>query len=143
MIVNSKSLTALILAVIACSAPGCGGADIPEVGYVTGKVTFDGEPVVGVSVMASPTNGRTAVGIVKEDGTYEIMYKNNVPGTCVGMNKISAVWPTGGSPAIPPEYTNLEFDVQPGKNTFDIEMVTPEGAKKPASKLKPGPTVID
>lgn len=135
MMMNCKSAQALILVVAVSLVAGCGGASTPELGRVTGKVTLNGAPVVGVNVMASPKEGRTAFGTVGADGMYDLMYTQGVPGTRLGPNKISPLWPNGGSPPIPPEYTNLEFDVKPGRNTFNIEMKSDVNALPKKTKV--------
>src|SRR5262245_49070668 len=47
---------------------GCSGGDRPELGYVSGTVTMDGEPLVGVIVTFKPEQGRPAVDVTDADG---------------------------------------------------------------------------
>lgn len=113
------------LSLVVLTLVGCGGADLPELATVSGKVTMNGEPVPGIFVMAVPTEGRPSYGTVGEDGTYKLEYKKDLPGTVVGPTKISLTWPQGGGgPAIPGEYANMDYDVTPGANNYDIEMTS-------------------
>ncbi|RLS41725.1 MAG: hypothetical protein DWH81_05575 [Planctomycetota bacterium] len=92
-------------------------------GYVKGKVTINGKPLAGADIEARPIRGRPAYGIIQPDGSFEIMYKKNIPGTLLGKNHFSPVWPTSvRGPSFPDEYLNIEFNVKPGENTFVLEM---------------------
>lgn len=84
---------------------------------------MNGKPVTGADLEAVPVHGRPAYGIIQPDGTYEIMFKKNVPGTLLGVNKLSPIWPTGvRGPNFPPEYLGIPFEVKPGENNFVLEM---------------------
>lgn len=67
--------------------------DIPELGFVKGKVTMNGKPVTGADLGLMPVHGRPAYGVIQPDGSYEMMYKRNVPGTLLGVSKFTPVWP--------------------------------------------------
>ncbi len=84
---------------------------------------MNGKPVTGADLEAAPVRGRPAYGVIQPDGTYEIMFKKNVPGTLLGVNQFTPIWPTGvRGPAFPREYLKIEFEVKPGDNTFVLEM---------------------
>jgi hypothetical protein len=113
------------------SLVGCGGgADRPDLGYVTGTVTLDGEPLEGVQVLFQPEDGRPAGGLANEDGYYVIEYIKGEKGTKVGPNTVAFSWLPGDSRAkpIPARYlgktSELKFDVQPGNNQFDLKLVS-------------------
>jgi len=113
----------VLLGLVVLLASSCDQSQIPDRGFVTGKVTMNGKPVLGADIGAFPFNGRPAYGIVQPDGSYELMYKKNVPGTPLGVSKFSPIWPTSvRGPAFPPEYLDIEFDVKPGHNVFNLEM---------------------
>ena len=61
---------------------GCGRAGGPEVYYVTGVVTLDGEPVRGASVRFSPSRpeGIPASGMTQADGTFTLNAQAAKPG---------------------------------------------------------------
>jgi hypothetical protein len=138
MIVNSKSASALLLATLTCMLSGCGGADIPELGEVSGVVTMNGEPIVGIDVVAYPKEGRPAYGLTDENGAYVIMYKNGIAGTKAGPTRITPMYVQGGK-AVPKEYSEMMFDVKPGEETivnFDMKSNAPEWATDPAKAAK-------
>jgi len=121
MIVNSRFTPLLILAAVACILPGCGGADIPELGDVKGVVTMNGDPVVGIDVVAYPQDGRPGFGKTDESGAYRIMFKNGISGTKVGQTRITPLY-TNGGPAVPSEYAEMMFDIKPGENVINFDM---------------------
>ena len=121
MIVNVKSVSAVLLVALTSVLSGCGGADIPELGEVTGVVKMNGVPIEGIDVVAYPQDGRPAFGKTDENGAYVIMFKNGISGTKVGQNRITPTYVQGG-PAVPKEYTEMMFDVKPGENTVDFDM---------------------
>lgn len=134
----SISLACLALLFLA----GCGdGADRPDLGYVTGTVTLDGAPLEGVQVLFQPADGRPAGGLADADGHYVVEYIRGEKGTKVGPTTVTFAWLPGDSRAkpIPARYmgkdSELKFDVKPGNNTFDLELVS--DPNKPAKPLKP------
>jgi len=114
---------------------GCGGADVPEVGEVTGTVTIDGKPAPGVIVNFIPTGGgRSSTGVTDESGHYELMYSADAMGALIGAHQatiaaappsVDAV-PAGRGPlvdkSIPKEYLDAKkpVEVQAGDNTIDL-----------------------
>ena len=60
-----------ILLVLPCVAllMGC-GPDYPDCVPVSGKVTFEGEPVTQGTITFYPDGGRAAMGEIQPDGTY-------------------------------------------------------------------------
>lgn len=71
----------------AVALAGCsGGATIPGVVPVRGKVTYSGQPVEGARIVfvSSATDGRPAVATSQSDGSYELMTmdsKGALPGS--------------------------------------------------------------
>lgn len=144
MIKNAVVLSFLILIV-----PGCGGvSDQPELGQVTGTVTLDGQPVSGIAVVFYPDSGRPARGTTDVNGKYELTYIRRTLGTKLGHNRVEIApneegeedseddaGSEGDGPAktpsksgkvkIPARYntkSELEADVQPGRNVFDFKL---------------------
>ena len=67
-----KSLVMAALLTLVSSV-GCSGAsDQPELGEVSGIVTLDGKPVVGVNVVFKPDIGRAAAGNTDAEGNYSL-----------------------------------------------------------------------
>jgi hypothetical protein len=116
---------------------GCGGSDLPELGFVTGKVTMDGAPFSGVVIAFLPDNGRPSTADVDAAGNYELFYKQGLAGTKIGPNTVSFSWPTGSTGVeIPSKYaekSELKVDVKPGANTFNFDLKSdPSAASRPA-----------
>lgn len=125
----------MILCVGLC---GCSGAsDVPELAYVEGTITVDGEPTAGLLVLFGPDEGRTSTGYTDEEGHYTLTYLPGQEGAKVGKHKV--VITTGYEPEeeeeeqaftepIPPQYntqSTLSAEVVPGQdNTFDFELQT-------------------
>ena len=120
----------LMLFLVGCSG---GPSDMPEVGQVTGTVKLDGSPLAGAVVSFYPTEGgRTANGVTKDDGTYEVIYNSSTKGAKIGKNqvsvsKLSGGEEGGGDETIPAKYnqkTELNFEVKAGDNTYDIDLTS-------------------
>ena len=124
---------------------GCGsGGDRPELGLVSGTVFHKGKPLSGASVTFLPDEGRPATAITDPNGKYDLKYIRNTRGCKPGHNKVMITSlvegrddsiaegddvvqtkPKPNKEALPPKYnskTELEKDVQPGKNTFDFHL---------------------
>ena len=115
---------------------GCGRADTPPLGNVTGTVTLNGEPLVGVIVLFKPDKGRAATAITDGKGAYNLEYVYGVKGTKVGPSSVSFEWPLGfaGAKPLPEKYTTsseLKQAVKPGRNTFNFDL---ESAGTPTPK---------
>lgn len=113
---------------------GCG----PSVGRVSGKVTADGKPVTGGTIIFSPgegNRGAAATVNIKEDGTY------TTDAALVGKinllyNAPSPAYPKGyvpkpSEPAPESPYTGLvpkvkEVEIKSGSNTIDIVLDLPK-----------------
>lgn len=122
-----KSLVMAALLTLVSSV-GCSGAsDQPELGEVSGIVTLDGKPVVGVNVVFKPDIGRAAAGNTDAEGNYSLQYLEGVEGCKLGPNTVSFDWPPGSTNAIgiPAKYNDtapFKFEVKPGSNSFDLKM---------------------
>ena len=141
---------AAVVSVLALSVSGCGGpGDQPELGHVTGTITYKGLPLSGIEVVFYPENGRPARGRTDAEGKYELRYIRETMGAKVGPNRVeiapseeaedavelegdvdSTVDATSlqsGRPVIPARYntkSELEVIVKPGENTFDFAIET-------------------
>lgn len=145
---TKKQLSAVLIAFsfVCSNFSGCGvGSDQPELGEVKGFVTFEGKPLSGASISFIPEDGRPATGVTDQEGKYELMYIRDTPGCKVGRNKVvirtfaegedeieqegddaaPTQSPKATKEVLPPKYndqTELEAQVEPGKNTFDWEL---------------------
>ena len=113
-------------------------------GEVAGFVPFDGKPLSGAEVSLLPDDGRSATAVTDAQGKYELIYIRNTPGCKIGHNKVEirtlsgeeddteqegddAPAPDSTKPKelLPAKYNDkseLEAEVEPGKNTFDWEL---------------------
>lgn len=120
----------IVLACVATFLSGCGGSDLPELCTVVGKVTKDGQPVVGASVTFAPVDsGRPSSGRTDAEGNYKLMYNVDTEGAVVGKHKVTVISSTSeedyeeASLADNQQETidyQVEIEVQPGSNTMDI-----------------------
>ncbi len=123
-------LRSLALIILALAITGCGRSDLPPLGRVQGTVTLDGAPLPNAAVGFYPlSGGRQALAIIDQQGHYELTFVDGVSGAKTGMNEVTVFWPDGSTPTakIPAKYnakTDLEFEVKPGKNEYNIAMVS-------------------
>ena len=90
----SRRLTPWLFLLFVTALNGCsGGAEVPALGKVTGTVTLDGEPLVGVNVVFKPAEGRAAAGVTDATGKYTLQYDSENAGTMTGKNAVSMDWP--------------------------------------------------
>src|SRR5258707_703739 len=111
---------ALVFAgVLAAAVCGCSA----KTGTVAGKVTVDGKPAIGATVILTGENNLSAAAIVREDGTYE------TPGVPVGPVTI-ALMPDMGVRIKPP---SAGGDSGPGADSG------PSGLPQFGKKSSPSP----
>ena len=115
---------------------GCGGADVPPIGSVSGIVTIDGKPAPNIRVMFHPKEkGRPSNGLTDQDGSYTLSYSPNAMGALIGKHEVSISAPEPSvddagsvsktrlvSTAIPQKYASMvkEMEVKAGSNTIDL-----------------------
>ncbi|MEZ6077385.1 MAG: carboxypeptidase regulatory-like domain-containing protein [Pirellulaceae bacterium] len=122
------SLRSFALVILALAITGCGRSDLPELGRVEGTVTLDGKPIPNAAIGFYPlSGGRQALAIFDQDGHYDLTFVDGYSGAKTGLNEVTVFWPDGSTPTakIPAKYnskTELQFDVKPGKNTYDIAL---------------------
>jgi hypothetical protein len=137
-----RKFAVLLFALVAFGAAGCGGAGGPERASVTGKVTFDGEPVDNGTIELVPVEGTAHIsaGAAIVNGQYAVAQDR---GPMLGKHKvvIRAMRKTGkmvpvGGPAgdamveeseayIPAKYntnTELAIDIKSGENQHDFDL---------------------
>jgi hypothetical protein len=123
------------VALVCISIAACGGrSDLPSLGNVIGTVTVDGQPVPNGAVQFTPVEGgRTSSGITDSSGQYSLMYTADTSGAQLGKHEVRLApsaeapsddqmdlsSPQGGLAAEHMQRT-FEFEVQSGRNTFDI-----------------------
>ncbi|MFO0956565.1 MAG: hypothetical protein U0800_03750 [Isosphaeraceae bacterium] len=136
----SALLATITLIGSATILPGCGSG--PEMGRVTGKVTYKDQPVTKGTVTfvpVDPSKGRNATGSIMSDGTYTLQTENPNDGALVGDYLVSVTSredelldyipkkPVPPKRLTPEKYespagSGLKFTVKGGSNIFDIPL---------------------
>jgi hypothetical protein len=130
-------LRSLLLTIVFVAVAGCGGSNLPDLGQVSGTVTFEGKPLSGALVEFVPENGRPSFAETASDGTYSLNYLPDAPGAVVGKHLVRITQnPVTGEVGdnekvekkldpIPMKYnknTILEAEVTSGSNVVDFEL---------------------
>ncbi|HTU94054.1 MAG TPA: hypothetical protein VMF69_28495 [Gemmataceae bacterium] len=145
---RSHRFALVFTGVLAAAICGCGGGT----GTVEGKVTVDGKPAVGATVIFSGGENRSEMAVVRDDGTYQAprvpvgpVKVALMPAMMLGMGRgplaakggksdmekvPKSAQPSSPPPAIPKRYTDvrtsdLTLTVKGGRNEFNIEMSSP------------------
>ena len=99
----------------------------PKLGTVRGLVTYDGEPLTGVSVEFSPQGeGRSSFGQTNDNGEYSLRFTRDKKGALLGVHRVS-VHPDDKPIRIPAKYgskSDLQFEVKSGANNYNIDIVS-------------------
>jgi hypothetical protein len=115
------------LLAVAVAGAGCGPGHGLTLGRVQGKVTYQGEPVRYGTVFFVPdvskgTDGPSAMGIIKDDGTYILSTDSGGDGALVGHHKVGVVGldptpinKTSEKPLPNPEVSPVEYMQAKGK----------------------------
>jgi hypothetical protein len=114
-------------------------ADLPPLADVYGKVTLKGQAVPGVVVNFTPVGTkdnkeggqkvkkgapRSASALTDQDGNYELMYMEGVPGAVVGQNR---VWI---APQSPEDFKKIPGNYQSAGTSGDIREVKETGGEQ-------------
>jgi hypothetical protein len=127
--------------VVVTAAIGCGGgSDNPAVAPVSGKVTYNGQPVNGGVVQFTPISsggkgpvGKPATGNVGADGTFKLSSYGDGDGAVVGKHKVAYA-----PPVLPVDEKTHTENSKPVKGPFDGLMPS-----KADQEVKAGPNTID
>ena len=117
-----RQVTCLIPALLLLT--GC-AKSAPDVAPVSGRVTLDGQPLEFAVVTFQPEGKAPATSGTDKDGRYELMYKRDVMGAPLGMNRVSILLDVEQAhrPQIPPQ-PDLKREVKPGPNVFDFDLTS-------------------
>jgi hypothetical protein len=96
---------------------------------VKGRVTFNGKPVKEAAITFAPVPktdkdkepGKPATGFTDEDGYYELSTFEPLDGAIVGNHKVTVML-DDTNPARCDRLKELNTEVKPGGNQFDVEM---------------------
>jgi hypothetical protein len=119
---------------------GCRGGSMES--QVSGTVTLDGNKIGPGTIVFSPVNGhgKPATGSIESDGTYKLVTSRDV-GLASGSYRVAVSVrkmpenvkrgdrPPPGKLLIPEKYeddtkSGLQYDVAPGRNNINIELVS-------------------
>jgi hypothetical protein len=106
---------------------GCDGGT--PLGSVNGTVTYNGQPLDCAMIEFIPLErGHQSVGYTDDNGYYVLQYTLQKEGALLGRHQVRVkAYPEPGSPPVhvPAEYgrkSQIEFEVKPGANTYDITL---------------------
>jgi hypothetical protein len=128
--ITLRRLTLAALIASSAALGGCGGRF--EMGQVSGRVTYRGQPLPEGTVMFVPEVGLGAAGGIRPDGTYRVLTKRPFDGATVGKHKVCVMPPfqpqTAGYPAFDRKYQDAEtsglvFEVKTGENVCNIDLL--------------------
>ena len=91
------------LVVVALLPVGC-GPSYPTCYPVSGKVTFNGEPVTQGTVTFYPADGRSAIGKIQPDGSYSLTTFETGDGALAGNHAVTIKATTVSGPAAPSSF---------------------------------------
>lgn len=98
-----STLSAVVaVGILSVTLVGCGGggADLPDLGAVSGKVTMDGQPLAGATVIFTPSSGPgSSTGVTNEAGEYTLVFRQAV-GAVIGNHKVSISKLNSGDPSL-------------------------------------------
>lgn len=119
------------LALLGCIV-GCDTGDRPDLGYVSGTVTLDGQPMPDAMVQFYQEGLRPSKALTQPDGTYELVYLRNIKGVALGthdvyIDRVTEKEVTPKHLRLPARYnveSTLTAEVEPGDNVFDWELTS-------------------
>jgi hypothetical protein len=144
----TKTLKRWLPTAVACLLTGCGSGQM-DVTYVSGKVTYQDQPLTAAVIHFVPESGPAASGKLDEDGKYELTTYSPGDGAVVGNHKVyfsissdnshlanfsDADYAAGKVPPEPPSSTalpakylkqnesGLEREVKTGAAPIDFEL---------------------
>jgi hypothetical protein len=121
---------------------GCSSDNGLNLGKVRGKITYDGEPVVGGEVLFVPdtkkgTVGPPAAGTISGDGTYLMSTQESGDGAIVGVHNVAIIG-HGKDPIKAQKGAIILGDDSPAEDVFKVKQSL--GSQK---RKNQGPTVRD
>ncbi len=130
---------------VAVALTGCGGSSgAKATAGVNGKVTFNGQPVTGGSIMFSPiasgtdAPGKAGSGSIQPDGTFKVSTYATNDGAVIGRHQVRFTAPAGeagveaadghSAPGKPSPFEGLvpktgEVEVKASGNDITVELV--------------------
>lgn len=131
LLINLRRQSGWMVALVVFVGCSTRPADQPEIAPVAGRVTMDGQPLAGVSVVFESERGVLSFGNTDADGRYKLSYIRSAKGAGLGKNTVRISTPTMGPtsplhkdsiPAIYNTQSTLAADVAKGRNVFDFAL---------------------
>ncbi|NQW46395.1 MAG: carboxypeptidase regulatory-like domain-containing protein [Planctomycetes bacterium] len=122
-----------LLAVALLCSVGCGPANVPPLGLVTGTVTFNGKPLPNAEVLFNPSGGRMSFGATDSEGAYRLVYieTQQIYGALPGPHRVAIGVLSDNGPKLPARYSGptstLTAEVKRGSQVIDWKLDDTEG----------------
>ncbi len=144
---HAPTLAVLLVALLGCGESG------PAMGTVSGRVTFEGEPVPVGTVRFWPQSGRPATGDLDEQGRFELTTFESGDGALVGSHTVTidAHVVEGAAPKMDSLEQEMEVFSDPSTPRVRAQRIrwlvperysTPKGSQLTAT-VEPGENQID
>jgi len=125
----------IVICCIALSVLLVGCNDSPSTAGVQGTIRFDGQPLVGASVLFEPVDGsRSSSGSTDASGAYSLQFSPTQRGAIPGEHKVvirtvaaesDSENPNSPKEILPAKYhsaTELKATLKPGSQTVDFDL---------------------
>jgi len=125
---NMTELAIGLTAVALLCTVGCGPANVPPLGLVTGTVTFNGKPLPNAEVLFNPSGGRMSFGATDSEGAYRLTYieTQQIYGALPGTHRVAIGVLADNGPKLPARYSGptstLTADVKRGSQVIDWKL---------------------
>jgi hypothetical protein len=138
LLINLRRQSGWMVALVVFVGCSTRPADQPEIAPVAGRVTMDGQPLAGVSVVFESERSVLSFGNTDADGRYKLSYIGSAKGAGLGKNTVRISTPTMGPtsplhkdsiPAIYNTQSTLAADVAKGRNVFDFALESTQRSK--------------
>ncbi len=118
---------ALLVAALPIPLAGCTRNDRPALASVHGKVTLQGRPLPGASIVFQPDDGKSSHAVTDEQGRYELVYLPGANGAVIGRHRVTITTATEEAPdeRLPARYhreSELIREVTSGDNPIDFDL---------------------
>jgi hypothetical protein len=138
MLIFCKNVTTPALIAVALILSGCGGDSRPTTVPVSGKITWNGEPLKSGTVAFVPTGDKQtypASGVIDSSGNYKMTTFKTGDGVIPGDYQVSVIVLEGADPAtksegkrvLPEKYdkaatSGLTTSIKPGEGPKTIDL---------------------
>jgi hypothetical protein len=138
LLINLRRQSGWMVALVVFVGCSTRPADQPEIAPVAGRVTMDGQPLAGVSVVFESERSVLSFGNTDADGRYKLSYIRSAKGAGLGKNIVRISTPTMGPtsplhkdsiPAIYNTQSTLAAAVVKGRNVFNFALESTQRSK--------------